>query len=50
MVEDGLDLQLVLVVGVPLRQVAELLRQVQAVRDVLRRDKVLGHLEIEINM
>ena len=41
--EDGLDLQLVLVVGVPLGEVAELLGQVEAVVDVLRGDKVLGH-------
>ena len=49
-VHDALDLQLVLVVGVPLGEVAELLGQVQAVRNVLRRDKVLGHLEKKINM
>ncbi len=49
-VQDGLDLQLVLVVGVPLCQVPELLCQVDAVADVLRRHKVLGHLNAVVQV
>ena len=50
MVEDGLDLQLVLVVGVPLGQVAKLLGQVQAVVDVFRADEILGHLDAVVKV
>ena len=44
-VDDVLDLELVLVVGVMLGQVAELLGQVKAVVGQLRTNKVLRYLD-----
>ena len=49
-VEDVLDLQLVLVVGVDLAQVAELLGLVEAPLQVLGGDKVLGHLNAVVDV
>jgi len=50
MIENALHLELVLVVGVPLGQVPELLCQVKTVRDVLRRDVVLSHLDTVVQI
>ena len=50
MIEDGLDLKFVLVVGVPFGEVAELLSQVKAVVDVLRGDKVLSHFNTVVQV
>lgn len=50
MVDDVLDLQLVLVVLVRVRQLPELVRQLEAVGDVLRRHKVLGHLDAVVQV
>ena len=44
-VDDVLYLEFVLVVGVPLGEVPELLREVEAVARVLGRDKALGDLD-----
>ena len=49
-VDDVLDLQLVLVVGVRVRERPELLRQLEAVRHVLGRNKVLGHLDATVQV
>lgn len=49
-VDDVLDLQLVLVVGMRVRQFPELLRQVEAVRHILRRDKVLCHFDAVVQI
>ena len=49
-VQDALHLKLVLVVGVPLREVAKLLGQVEAVADVFRRDEVLGNLDAVVEI
>ena len=49
-VDDVLDLELVLVVGVPLRQVPELLREVEAVARVLGGDEVLGDLDAVVKV
>ena len=43
--DDVLYLEFVLVVGVPLCEVPELLREVEAVARVLVQDKVLGNLD-----
>ena len=50
MVDDVLDLKFVLVVCVPLCQVPELLREVEAVARVLRRDKVLGNFDAVVQV
>ncbi len=50
MIEDALHLELVLVVGVPLGQVPELLGQVEAVRNVLRRDEIFGDLDAVVQV
>ena len=49
-VQDALHLELVLVVGVPLRQVTELLGQVEAVADVFRGHEVLGDLDAVVEI
>ena len=49
-VDDVLDLELVFVVGVRVRQGAEFLRQLEAVRHVLRRHKVLGHFDAAVQI
>ena len=50
MVDDVLDLKFVLVVCVPLCQVPELLREVEAVARVLSRDKVLGNFDAVVQV
>lgn len=50
MVDDVLDLQLVLVVGVRVGEISKLLGQLEAVRHVLRRDKVLGHFDAVVQV
>lgn len=50
MVDDVLDLQLVLVVGMRVRQFSELLRQVETVGHVLGRDKVLRHFDAVVQI
>lgn len=49
-VDDVLDLELVLVVRVRVGQVAELLRQLEAVGHRLGRDEVLGHLDAAVQV
>ena len=49
-VQDALHLELVLVIGVPLCQVAELLGEVEAVRDVLGGDVVLCYLDTVVKI
>ena len=49
-VDDVLDLELVFVVGVRVRQGAEFLRQLEAVRHVLRRHKVLRHFDAAVQI
>ena len=49
-VDDVLYLEFVLVVGVPLGEVPELLREVEAVARVLGRDKVLGDLDAVVQV
>ena len=48
--QDGLDLELVLVVRVPLCEVAELLGKVEAMVDVLWGDKVFCHLDAVVQV
>ena len=50
MVDDVLDLKFVLVVRVPLCEVPELLREVEAVARVLRRDEVLGNFDAVVQV
>lgn len=50
MVDNILDLQFVLVVGVCVAEVSEFLRQVEAVRHILWRHKVLGHLDTVVEV
>ena len=49
-VQDVLDLELVLVIGVTLAQVPELLGLVEAPLKVLGRHEVLGHLDAVVHV
>ena len=49
-IEDVLDLQLVLVIGVAIAQMSELFRLIETPLEILGRNKVLGNLDAVMNV